>query len=98
MIRLVIFFFLAAVGARDLQESRPAADFSHRYRHTRTDHSRLSPFGNKLLDGDVSPHLPGEAGERVLMLGQLRVQLCSVAFCLYGDVQLGLQNRTGQNY
>ena len=38
----------------------------------------LSPFRDQLFDGDVGPHLFGETCERVLLLGQLGVQLCSV--------------------
>lgn len=55
----------------------------------------LSPFRDQLLDGDVSPHLSGKACERVLMFGQLCVQLCSVSLRLQGDVQQGLQNKVG---
>lgn len=53
--------------------------------------SPLSPFTDQLFDGDVSPHLSGEARERMLLLGELRVQLQSVGLGLKGDVQSGLE-------
>lgn len=62
--------------------------------HVKTLH--LSPFRDQLFDGDVGPHLSGEARERVLLLGQLHVQLGGVGLCLQGDVQAGLQDEMGQ--
>lgn len=56
----------------------------------------LSPFTDQLLDGEVSPHLPGKAGERVLLFNQLRVQLCGVSIRLQGDVQTGLREKVLQ--
>lgn len=53
----------------------------------------VSPFRQQLFDGDVGPHLPGEAREGMLLLHQLGVQLCHVDVCLEGDVQAGLRDK-----
>lgn len=98
MMRWVIFLFLAAVGARDLQrEPRSSGQQTGKLiKHLLLESCRSlpssSPFGNQLFDGDVGPHLSGKARERVLLLGQMGVQLRDVGLCLQGDVQTGLQD------
>lgn len=56
---------------------------------------QLSPLRNQLFDGNVGPHLSGEACEGVLLLGQLCVQLCDVGLSLQGDVQTALRDGVG---
>lgn len=53
-----------------------------------------SPLPDQLFNGEVSPHLPGEASEGVLLLGQLQVQLRDVSLCLQVELQAGLQAET----
>lgn len=97
MIRWVIFLFLEAVGARDLQESdATAVTHCHSLCIVSVVSVTLrshSPFRNQLFDGDVGPHLSGEARERVLLFGQLTVQLGDVGLSLQGDVQAGLWDK-----
>ena len=51
----------------------------------------LSPLGYELVDGDVGPHLPGEAREGVLLVGQLGIQLPDLSLRLQSQVQAGLK-------
>lgn len=94
MMRWVIFLFLAAVGARDLQREPHSSGQQTGIKRLLLESSRSfpssSPFRNQLFDGDVGPHLSGKARERVLLLGQVGVQLRDVGLCLQGDVQTGL--------
>lgn len=62
-------------------------------RRQRSPCCEYSPFTQQLLDGEISPHLPGEPSERVLLLGQLFVQLGDVSVGLQSEVQIGLQDK-----
>lgn len=62
-------------------------------RRQRSSCCKCSPFTDQLLDGEISPHLPGESRERVLLLGQLFVQLGYVSVGLQSEVQIGLQDK-----